>query len=106
MNELRTVSKLVKFILEDNKQSRNSDNVLYLKVLEHHAQTKDINLDTMTVPTFLLGMKQYGFPAFETVRQSRQKMQETYPELAPIDVVGRRRSKKEAEFREFVADGA
>lgn len=105
MNELKTVSKLVKSIMEENKQSRNSDNILYLKVLEYHAQQRNVDLDSMGVPAFLMEMKQHGFPAFETVRRSRQKIQETYPELAPTGVVGRRRAKKEDEFRAFASEG-
>ena len=33
MNDLKTVSALVKQILEDDVDARNSDNVLYLEVL-------------------------------------------------------------------------
>lgn len=101
MNELKTVSKLVKAILESNEQARNSDNVLYLKILEYHSEQKGIDLSAMSIPAFLLEMKQYGFPAFETVRRSRQKVQEAYPDLAASGIVGKRRAKKEETYREF-----
>ena len=35
MNELKNVSALVKNILEDDERARNTDNYLYLKVLEN-----------------------------------------------------------------------
>ncbi|MEG0416567.1 MAG: hypothetical protein RR565_10590 [Erysipelothrix sp.] len=59
----------------------------------------------MSVPSFLLQMKDYGFPAFETVRRSRQKIQETYPELLATGIIGKRRVKKENEYREFAKSG-
>lgn len=101
MNELKAVSKLVKVILEENSQTRNSDNLLYLKLLEHQSEKKGLDLKTMTVPTFLLNMEQFGFSAFETVRRSRQKVQATYPELGASGAVGTRRMKHEKVYREF-----
>lgn len=40
-------------------------------------------------------------PAIETVRRSRQKVQATYPDLAPSEAVGKRRAKNEVVYREF-----
>ena len=46
-------------------------------------------------------MKDYGFPGFETVRRSRQKLQATFPELAgDADVEGMRRVNEET-FRDY-----
>lgn len=42
MNDLKTVSALVKQILEDDVDARNSDNVLYLEVLRYYASKKGI----------------------------------------------------------------
>lgn len=101
MDELKTISALVKHILEEDESSRNSDNTLYLKVLEHYSGKNGIDLSDMTVPVFFKGLDHHEFPGFETVRRSRQKVQETYPELAASEAVGRFRSKKEATYRAF-----
>ena len=101
MNELKTVTKLVKAILEEDKRSRNSDSFLYLKVLEHIADQKDINLYKISVPVFLCSMNSYGFPPFESVRRTRQKIQEQCPHLAACDKVEAMRDEKEAEFWAF-----
>lgn len=101
MNELMTVSKLVKSILEENPQARNSDNILYLKLLEHQAEQKGIDITVLSVPQFLMKMGQYGFPSFETVRRSRQKVQATYPELVAFGDVGKHRARYEKVFRDF-----
>lgn len=103
MNDLKTVSGLVKQILEEDISSRNSDNVLYLKVLEHYSGNRGIDLNKMAVPDFLKHLDSHDFPGFETVRRSRQKVQETYPELAASEAVGRFRSKNENVYRDFAA---
>ena len=101
MNDLNTVSALVKEILEEDTQARNDVNVLYLRVLEHSSGRNGIRLGTMTVPVFLLHMKDYGLPGFETVRRSRQKVQADNLDLAGSEAVRRKRAKKEDEYRAF-----
>lgn len=101
MNDLKTVSALVKEILEQDSIARNTDNHLYLRVLEHYCGQNGINISVMTVPSLLQELDRHSFPGFETVRRSRQKVQATYPELAPTENVGRRRCKNEMVFKEF-----
>ena len=101
MNDLKTTTKLVKAILEEDKQARNSDSFLYLKVLDHISQEKGIHLDGITVPDFLLSMNVLGFPGFETVRRTRQKIQQHNPELAACDNVKGMRMINETEFRRY-----
>ena len=104
MNELKTTTKLVKSILEENKQARNSDSFLYLKVLEHISEKEGFAINYMTVPYFLENMKDYGFPGFETVRRTRQKIQATFPELGACKQVEAMRTANEAEFWAYATD--
>ena len=101
MNDLHTTTKLVKAILEEDKQARNSDSFLYLKVLEHISEQEGFSLHHMTVPFFLENMKEYGFPGFETVRRTRQKVQQHHPDLAASDRVKGLRMIEETEFRQY-----
>lgn len=101
MNKLKPTTKLVKAILEQDERTRNSDSFLYLKVLEHISLEKGIHLDGITVPDFLLSMKVLGFPPFESVRRSRQKVQQHHPELAACDKVAGMRMIQESEFRSY-----
>lgn len=55
----------------------------------------------MALPVFLKELDRRSFPGFETVRRSRQKVQATYPDLAPSEAVGKRRAKNEVVYREF-----
>ena len=97
MQDLKATSKLVKQILIEDADTRNSDMLLYLKVCQK------LNPSALTKPFWAVvsGLKQYNLPPFETVRRSRQKIQSKYPELAGSDEVEAVRSYKEDEFREF-----
>jgi hypothetical protein len=101
MNDLQNTTQLVKAILEEDKQARNSDSFLYLKVLEHISQKEGFAINHMTVPYFLENMKEYGFPGFETVRRTRQKVQQHHPELAACDKVKGMRMIEETAFRQY-----
>ena len=103
MNDLKTTTKLVKAILEEDKQSRNSDSHLYLKVLEVIAVQHGYNLKNMSVYEFLeYRASDYPFfPGFETVRRTRQKIQASYPELAACDKVKGMRMVEETTFRQY-----
>ena len=98
MLDLKNTTALVKSILEQDEQCRNSDSFLYLKVLSAVAKQKGIDLEKMTVPFFLTNLHGAGLPPFESVRRSRQKLQQHHPELAANEVVEGFRAENEAEF--------
>jgi len=101
MLDLKNTTALVKSILEQDKQCRNSDSFLYLKVLSVTAKQKGIDLEKMTVPYFLLNLHGAGLPPFESVRRARQKIQEHNPHLAACEAVEGFRTENEAAFREY-----
>lgn len=101
MNGLQNTSQLVKEILTDCETARNSDSYLYLKVLQAVSKKTDCDIDNMPVTRFLLHMNEHKFPAFETVRRTRQKMQALHPELAGCDRVEAGRKLKEEEFIDY-----
>ena len=61
MENLKTVSALVKNILEHDHKARNTDNHLYLKVLEHYSGLRGIDIHAMTVPVFLKELDRRSF---------------------------------------------
>lgn len=101
MNDLKNTTALVKAILEQDKQCRNSDSFLYLKVISVIGNRKGIDIETMSVPYFLLNLQGTAFPGFETVRRARQKLQAAYPDLAACEAVEGFRMENEAEFRAY-----
>lgn len=67
MDDLNKVSKVVKYILENRKQARNSDSYLYLKVLEYYADKQGIDLRGISIEFFLIMQHDgyFAFPIFE-----------------------------------------
>ena len=102
--DLKNITGVVKVILAANEKARNSDSFLYLRVLEYYGCINGIDVRSMTVPTFLLHMQDYGLPKFESVRRARQKAQAKYPELAACDRVQEKRMETEREFRAFALE--
>lgn len=103
--ELKNTTTLVKAILEENKQARNSDSFLYFQVLKRLGKEKGLDLDYISVTVFLLHMAEWGFPPFESVRRTRQKLQAEFPELSANRTVAAHRTENEKVFRQFAREG-
>jgi hypothetical protein len=94
---LNTTKALVKSILESNKETRNSDMVLYLEVVK----AKNPNALNHTFGSVILWLDKYGIPPFESVRRSRQKVQAECPWLAASEKVQDFRAENEQTFKDF-----
>lgn len=105
MNELKYISQLVKIILDQDEKARNSDSYLYLRVIGILASRKKINIHKISVAAFLTNMSAWGFPPFESVRRSRQKIQAECPELLGNKKVTEARAEKETVYRKFAKGG-
>ncbi len=107
MKKLLRTSNLVKDILTEIPATRNSDSLLYLKVIERIAAQSDqpIDLTQLTVPYFLCNIKKLNFPYFETVRRTRQKVQEQHPELKSSAEVEAVKAEKEKVYRAYALGG-
>lgn len=106
MENIRQTSKLVKQILTENPQTRNSDSFLYLKVLERQADQNGMAIHCVHLADFLLKGAEWGFSPFETVRRTRQKIQRECPELACTEKVAQMRLVNEAAYREYARGDA
>ena len=104
MDSIKTVNDLVKELLEQLAETRKDDNLLYYCVLSQKGKEAGINIYDMSIPTFLLHMKEYGFPPFETVRRARQANQAKYPHLKPSQAVQDTRHAMEKEYREYARE--
>lgn len=103
-NNLKTVNDLVKAMLEQYADTRSNDNELYYRVLEYRGRQVGINIHHLSMPSFLLHMKEYGFPPFETVRRARQANQAKYPHLRASKAVQDTRQAMEKEYREYARE--
>ena len=97
MNKIRETSSIVKDILENCPDARNSDDLLYVNVC------KQISPMVCNQPfqTVLLMRNEFGLPPFESVRRARQKLQAAYPDLCGSDEVEAQRIVNEGIVRDY-----
>lgn len=97
MNRLNTTKALVKTILEQNKAARSSDMRLYYEVCN------SINPQILCCrfSDVIMNLDALRLPPFESVRRSRQKVQEEFPHLAACPEVELFRAENEEFYRDF-----
>lgn len=95
--DLTKTRHIVRDILENDESARNSDMALYIKVCER------VNPAVLTKPFgYVLGnRKELGIPPFETVRRTRQKLQEDCKDYSAAPNVEAQRMLNEEIFRDF-----
>ena len=95
--ELINMTKIVKKILIELPDTRNSDSFLYVKVVE------TLNPNALKLPFWevMCSLKDLCLPNFETIRRTRQKLQNIYPELSGSDDVEAYRMVNEEAFKNY-----
>ena len=101
LNELKTTQAIVLEILKEQPMTRDSDNHLCYWVYKVIGKKNGIDIDSMSMPTFFLHMKEYGFPSTETIRRTRQKLQAEHTELCSSRIIDVQRLMNEEDFREY-----
>ena len=81
MKRIRQTNDLVKDILENVPETRNSDDLLYVNVVRRVSPM----LCSQPFATVMLQRREFKIPPFESVRRTRQKLQASFPELCGTD---------------------
>ena len=98
MKRLYEICKETEALLEAHPDARDSDDVLYFLFI------KGIKPDLTTYDVFM-DREKYGLPPYESVRRTRQKLQERRPELRGSKRVQQLRKEREEDFLEFIHNG-
>lgn len=101
------IVELVREVLNQEKDARNSDHLLYYYVCGHILADKGKNINNANEVDFgrvFLAPNEYGLPQFETVSRARRKLQHDFPELAGNVKVSMQRSMNEDAFKEFATE--
>lgn len=101
MSELLNITGLVHEILTRNVSARNSDDVLYCKVLERYGKETGIDFNLVSTISFFKTSRRNNIPNYETISRIRRKVQMDHIELQGNANVERRRMKREKEFRAY-----
>ena len=97
MDDLKNTENIVRTILQDNPDARNSDNILY------EAYISKVNPFVLIRPVrdYLLYFADLGIARFETISRIRRKLQETEENLRGVEQVQKWRKENEKEFRAY-----
>lgn len=95
---VKRVYERVKRILEDTPEARDNDGLLIALFDE------EINpsVSGMSYGRVMAHRSELGLPTCESIRRSRQRVQEETPSLASSKAVQKMRDKQRAEYEEFV----
>lgn len=97
MSTLKKTIEIVLKILKEDRLARKDDNYLIKRV--HETVLPGASEMTLNEILALITMKK--LPCFESIRRSRQKIQEKFPELNDVNAI-MHRSDKEREYRNFL----
>ena len=98
MERFYKTEDLVKSVLIEYPDSRNSDDVLVFRVY------KELNEEAVIRELFceiMLNRKEYGLPSYKTIERCRRKLVSKYPELAPIKSVEKARKEEEVNYKTY-----
>ena len=100
MDDLKNTENIVRAILQDNPDARNSDNILY------EAYIGKVNPWVLVRPVrdYFLYFSDFGLARFESVSRIRRKLQEEEKELRGVEQVQKWRRENEKEFREYAKE--
>jgi len=99
--EISTTHDIVKCILIDYPDTRNSDSLLFYMVYGHICNKKGINYQGMSIQSFFSLLGDNTFPSIETIRRTRQKIQADNPYLRANETVEGFRTQNQEIFRKY-----
>lgn len=102
---LSNITKLVEFFLAYEPETRDDDDLLWIRVLETTTKIRDIPdfTTSMSFRDCLFEIKRRGFPHFKSVSRARRKLQRKYPELRGSEETQEARAELEVAYREFAS---
>ena len=96
-NGMIVLNSLVRFLLSTEPELRDSDLKLFKRIYEIYR----VDVYNTSFDDILGRIARNEVPAFESIRRSRQKIQEYNPELRSSIQVQNQKDNIETEFREF-----
>lgn len=97
MSKCAKVEPIVKKVLTEKPYTREDDFVLVYEVYKEFLP----NIDDFNFRDIMLNHKEYELPYFESVRRTRPKLQNKFPELLPSESVQQGRKLEEADYKSY-----
>lgn len=99
--KLKKIEDVVMKYLTVYPSARNSDNALYYYICSDLCKLTGVPEDKITIRAFLMDRELYGFPNYETIRRTRQKVQAEHPELKGDKAVQEARDALQETWKEW-----
>lgn len=97
MSKCAKVEPIVKKVLEEKPYTREDDFSLVYEVFKEFLP----NIDDLSFQDVMTNHKEYGLPYFESVRRTRPKLQNKYPELLPSKEIQEARKLEEVDYKSY-----
>lgn len=97
MEKLNNLEKTVRKILKNIPNTRGSDDLLYLHVLDE----MKVDVSKYDVESFILNYRRLGIPTIETVGRCRRKIQAKNETLKPTPDIQLKRREVENSFYNY-----
>ncbi len=97
MSRCSKVEPIVKKVLTEKPNTRDDDFLLLYEVYKEFLP----NIDNMNFKDVMLNHKDYKLPYFESVRRTRPKLQNQFPELLSSKQVQQGRKELEEDYKEY-----
>lgn len=98
MSKCKKVEPLVLEILKTKEETRSDDFLLIYEVYKNYLP----DIDTLSFKEVMLNHRELNIPSFETVRRTRPKLQNKYPDLQPPEIIQQLRKEAEEDYRSYV----
>ena len=92
------IEERVEFLLAEFPETRESDEILYMKLLERDGR---YDFSNITVLKFFRDREKAKVPSFKSVERARRKIQSDRPELMGSKQIQAARRKMEKNYREY-----
>ena len=97
MSKCSKVEPIVLKVLTEKPYTREDDFKLVYEVFKEFLP----NIDALNFRDVMVNHRDYGLPYFESVRRTRPKLQNKYPELRPSKEDQDARRQEEEDYREY-----
>lgn len=95
MEKMRKIATEVIEILRENKETRNSDDILYREYIRRYDDFFGLGVSVMPLGQFLTYRSMMQIPSIESIGRARRKIQAEYPELRGTNEQERRDAEKD-----------
>lgn len=99
--EMTQLQERVRSILLTDERTRNSDDRLYIAIVNQICGEKEIDPSSISISKFFTTRKEYGFPSYESVGRARRKLQEHDESLRADEKVEQARILRAEDFKEW-----